>query len=505
MLTINARAVPDSASRWIWLLLAVVFGLCAAILPSELALAALVLSVIIVLGALSPFAALIVMLLVAPLRTLIATEAAFQLPLDIGQLAVSGFLLAYLLWCSVRHQPLIQVWRSPLVIALLVFIMIVALSGFMAFSLSAWLSEMLKWVQILILVIVLLSFVRRREWEWLVMALVAAGVANAVVGIYEFFGGSGALHLLINDRFFRAFGTFGQPNPFGGFMGLLIPIAAAAALGYGRRAWVTFRHAYSGSMVYLGIAVLYALAAGVMGIALGMSWSRGAWLGVAASFVVMAFALPQRTRRGVILLTIMLGVFGLLWSLGLLPEAVVARITSSTQEFFAFEDVRGVDISPENYAVVERLAHWQAAINMLRANPLLGIGFGNYEVVYNQYRLINWTEPLGHAHNYYLNLLAEVGVLGLLGYGKVWAVIMLMTWRARHHPDGLARFVVIGLLGTWTYLGVHSVFDNLYVNNIFLHFGVLAGILAILYNQLFPGMKAIRYGEYFARRASHDS
>jgi O-antigen ligase len=161
----------------------------------------------------------------------------------------------------------------------------------------------------------------------------------------------------------------------------------------------------------------------------------------------------------------------------------VNRISSSTEDFFAFEDMRGVDITAENYPVVERLAHWQAALNMAVDHPWLGVGFGNYEIAYPQYRLFNWDEPLGHAHNYYLNILAEAGLLGLLAYGNVWAVIIWITWRARKHPDILSRFIIIGLLGSWTYLLVHSMFDNLYVNNLFLHLGTMFGILGIFNNQ----------------------
>lgn len=505
MSILGARAALHSAYGLVWILCAVFVGIGAVILPPEIALAVLALGIFVILGLISPYAALVVMLLVSPLRTLIATEASFQLPLDIGQLALVGFMSAYLLWCAVRGQPLVRVWRVPLVSALVVFIGIIGLNGLVAFSLASWLLETLKWVQVLILVVALLGLVRQREWEWLVFALIMTGVANALIGIYQFFGGSGALHLLINDRFFRAFGTFGQPNPFGGFMGILIPVALAATYGYALRAWSVFRHSHRLMTPALFIAVFYMLATFVMVAAVGMSWSRGAWLGVGAAAAVMAFALPRRIWRGVVLLGTVVSILVFLWLLGLLPESVTARIASSTQEFFTFEDVRGVDITPENYAVVERLAHWQAALNMLRSHLLFGVGFGGYEAVYDQYRLLNWLKPLGHAHNYYLNLLAEVGIIGLLGYGKVCTVIILMAWRARQHPDVLARCVVVGLLGTWTYLGVHSIFDNLYVNNIFLHVGVLAGILAVLYNQLSPGLKVLRYGEYIARRPSHDS
>jgi O-antigen ligase len=104
-------------------------------------------------------------------------------------------------------------------------------------------------------------------------------------------------------------------------------------------------------------------------------------------------------------------------------------------------------------------------------------------VIYPAYRLLNWHEPLGHAHNYYLNILAETGIIGLLGYGKVWVFIMWLNWRTCQHSDLLARLIAVGLLGTWTYLAVHSMFDNLYVNNLFLHIGLMFGILAALYNQ----------------------
>jgi O-antigen ligase len=146
--------------------------------------------------------------------------------------------------------------------------------------------------------------------------------------------------------------------------------------------------------------------------------------------------------------------------------------------------MRGIDITPENYAVAERLAHWQAALNMARSHPWLGVGLGNYELVYPSYSLINWHEALGHAHNYYLNIFAEGGLVGLLGYGKAWLLIIGATWWLRRHPNTLSRLVGIGLLGSWTYLVVHSLFDNLYVNNLFIHLGLILGILAVLYNQL---------------------
>src|SRR5690606_3975292 len=103
---------------------------------------------------------------------------------------------------------------------------------------------------------------------------------------------------------------------------------------------------------------------------------------------------------------------------------------------------------------------------------------------YADYRLQNWHEPLGHAHNYYLNIWAEGGMISLLGYGLLWLGIVYMTWQTRTHPDNLARSLGVGLLGTWTYLMIHSLLDNLYVNNLFFQLGIMFGIMGVLYNQI---------------------
>ena len=67
----------------------------------------------------------------------------------------------------------------------------------------------------------------------------------------------------------------------------------------------------------------------------------------------------------------------------MLPRSIVLRLTTAATDLITVSDVRGVEITPTNYAVIERLAHWQAAMNMAEHAPLFGVGLGNYEVVYD--------------------------------------------------------------------------------------------------------------------------
>jgi O-antigen ligase len=465
-----------------WLLIAAagVISVNLALLPLETAALALFLVTATAAAAVTPTAALVIMLIVAPLRTLMLTETPGLLPLDIGQISLAAAAAAWLAASIVRGRSLRLVW-SPVYIPLIAFIAVTGLTAFSARSLSAWLSEWLKWVQVGLIITICLSLAH--EWQMLVFGLVAAGLANAIIGVLQYFGVSGALHLLIDDRHFRAFGTFGQPNPFGGFMGLIAPIALLAALGYAIRFWRQRRPHNLLPMLFYGAA------GAVMAVALYMSFSRGAWLAFIISAGAAAFALPRRTAHGLAIAAAGLFLVSGLWLSGRLPSSIVERISSITQETLSITDVRGVDVTPENYANIERLAHWQAAVNMATASPWLGVGFGNYEAAYPEFRLIYWHFPLGHAHNYYLNVLAEAGMIGLFTYLALWVGIALIIWQTRRHPDPLARCIAVGLLGSWIYLAVHSLTDNLYVNNLFLHLGTVIGIAAILYRQTRNGLR----------------
>ena len=474
----------------LWALTALALAFVIVLFPPQLAAACIGAISVGVLLLLSPLTAFALLLALAPLRTLVATESAFNLPLDLGQIT---FILLVGIWCTgvaVNHQRIRIRW-TPLYLALGGFLAATGLSVINAASVGSWLTEWLKWVVMAGLVFLVVSLFMGKQWQWLMAILIAATTAHAIVGLYTFLGGSGALHLVINGRFFRAFGTFGQPNPFGGFMGLIAPVALMMALARLQNLFEAYRKERSFNLLEIVLLGFYSVCGLLLTAGLFASWSRGAWLGFIASLAMMAFALPRKIHHSLLISLVLLIFGGGLWFSGQLPASITQRIQSATQELFVLSDVRGVDITPENYPIVERLGHWQASMNMARANPWLGVGFGNFDAVYHDYRLINWDISLGHAHNYYLNVMAETGIIGLAAYAVLFLTIFWMTWRTRRHPDRTTRYATIGLLGTWTYLAIHSLTDNLYVNNIFIHLGVLLGLLALFHLQLSGRAKAI--------------
>ncbi len=420
----------------------------------------------------TPIVPLSALLILSPARTLIATESGLQLPLDIGQLLLLSFVGFWFLNAIRYRIPIIKTAQSPIMWSLLLFVSLTGVTGLIAGSIMAWLTEWLKWIIIIILALYVLNNPHHKLW--FAFLLVLSGVSQAIIGLYTFVGGSGADHLRITAGFFRAFGTFGQPNPFGGFMGLIAPLAIMFCLAF------LLAYLRQPSRITGILTLFYGASALIITTALFASWSRGAWLGFVVSCGVMLAALPRKLWQNLTILSITICVSLLALMSNILPMTVIDRMQNAVQELVVIADVRGVYITPENYAVIERLAHWQAALNMAQDNPILGVGFGNYDNAYEKYRLLNWEMSLDHAHNYYLNVLAETGTIGLLAYLLLFFVIIFKTWQARIHPDNTSRFITIGLLGTWVYLATHSLTDNLYVNNVFIHMGIMIGLLAAL-------------------------
>ncbi len=354
-----------------------------------------------------------------------------------------------------------------------VFMGVILLSTLGSASLQHSLKELIKWAEVLALLVLVSTEMRGRWQRALIGVVLGTGALAALQGIYQFLFQVGPESFVLFGRFMRAFGTFEQPNPFGGYLGLTLPLAlgilAAAILPSMPRAnrwWVLWAAGCGGLMLA----------------ALVMTWSRGAWLGLAAAVGVMILTMVARRGRAALWATVLAVVvsYGLLaGGVARIPPSIVERF-SDLVPFAGVTDVRGVEVTDANFAVVERMAHWQAALAMWTDHPWLGVGIGNYEVAYGEYALPLWSDPLGHAHNYYLNIAAESGVLGLAAYLLLWGTALALAWRATASSAGWTWGVALGILGVLVHLAVHNLFDNLFVHGMYLHIAILLGILSSL-------------------------
>ena len=230
----------------------------------------------------------------------------------------------------------------------------------------------------------------------------------------------------------------------------------------------------------------------LMAIALVMSWSRGAWFGIAAAIGVMLVVVAARSGRAAtlgVVFAVLLAYLLLAGGFSLLPPSIVQRF-SDFIPYLGVVDVRGAEVTDANFAVLERMAHWQSAIGMWTDRPWLGVGIGNYEVVYARYSLPQWPTPLGHAHNYYLNIGAEAGFIGLISYLVLWCAALLQCWKAARRALNWNWGVALGVLGVIVHLSVHNFFDNLFVHAMYLQVAILLGLIALQKKRLQDGKSA---------------
>ncbi len=229
--------------------------------------------------------------------------------------------------------------------------------------------------------------------------------------------------------------------------------------------------------------LLYLTAIGLMGVALLMSGSRGGMI----SLIVMVFFLViltglksqprgldgieteglERTRH--IVLRVGLA-FALL--IVLAAGAVMIGGESSMSRF--------VDTVNASDPTTGRTNIWRVTLDVIKSYPLIGAGLGAYGVAYTSLDTSNGVNRPEQAHNDYLQVLADAGIIGaILGIFFI-AMLFRMALRRRQSQDLFRRGVATGALAGCFALLVHSLFDfTLHTTAVALLFLVMAALATV--------------------------
>ncbi len=456
--------------------LALAIGAALALLPPIQAAALLVAAVVVPLALARPLVALCLALVAVPLSSEWGLGLG-GLNLTLMEPAVGLAALAWLIDGARRRS--LRIWPSALLAAQLLVFALFVISALGAEAPGPSLKDTLKWLELVVVFVLTVDQARRAsQARWLLLALVGAASLEAAYGLFQFLTRRGPDFFVIGP-FMRAFGHFSQPNPFAGYLATALPVAFALALWSKDEEAGPLRLAALGPRRLSASVALWARPATLLlAAAVFASLSRGAWMGVALAGAVMLAVASPRSRRWLVALCAALLLLGLLGLVGALP-AVVSERLGVVAEYFGLFDVRTVDVTPENWSIVERMAHWQAGWYMFLEHPWFGVGPGNYDAVYDRYNLPGWLESLGHAHNYYLNLAAETGIFGLSGFLLTLALAYRAAIRGLRSPNPFWRAVALGTLGSLVAISLHSAFDNLFVHGVSVQIGALMGLAAL--------------------------
>ncbi len=188
------------------------------------------------------------------------------------------------------------------------------------------------------------------------------------------------------------------------------------------------------------------------GIGLIMCFSRGVWLSVIVAVGFMLIQLGRGvTQKKILFIGVVCLVLLVCLSLPGVYSAVVERISST------------VDV---NYASNRaRLMRWGQATTMFLESPILGKGYGAFAMLYEEDVSLVGSYiaqfQLG-AHSEYLQVMAELGIVGLAVW--IWLNLAFLRYGFRalkRIEDGFYRATVIGLMAAEISLMVHFIVNNL--------------------------------------------
>ncbi|MBR7142298.1 MAG: O-antigen ligase family protein [Clostridia bacterium] len=244
-----------------------------------------------------------------------------------------------------------------------------------------------------------------------VTVLLASLTVAACYGLLQFVTGSAVQSAAWVDEAQGAIGnriysTLGNPNVFGLYLSMLFPFALL----------FLFRCRQVRTVVIaLGVC-------GVAGLALILTWSRGAWLGALAGALLFLLLYSKQSR---IVLVALLCIAP--FSVFFLPDTILMRLQTLG------------NVTADS-SLTYRFSIWNGTGSLLRDFWLSGIGLGSdvFLRVYPKYAYSGAAYAL-HSHSFYLQLLVEHGIVGAFSF------LLLMAFAVKRvfltHKNSLSPWV----------------------------------------------------------------
>jgi O-antigen ligase len=279
------------------------------------------------------------------------------------------------------------------------------------------------------------TLIRSREVRSVATALTIYGTSIALFAVVQNLSAPTKLYWLKTPHFGGwIYGPYVNHNHYAGLLEMLIPVPlvfAFSRFGQSRERWIA------------------ASAAAFMAATIFLSRSRGGMIAFALEITIfIAFVFRERQRRNVAVLLstfLLLSIGVIAWTGGREVKARIATLAAQKHS----------DISPDIRLQIDR-----DILRMSRKRPVLGWGQGTFADVYPRFRSFYTDSLVNAAHNDYMQVLAETGILG---FGiMIWFLVSVLrpALRKSHKwaSDLNGAVAVAAILGISGIL-VHSLVD----------------------------------------------
>lgn len=256
-------------------------------------------------------------------------------------------------------------------------------SGDIMYGLNRW-ADMWIWrfMPFVVVLFLLNNYIDAKK----VMLTAFAGIT--VTSVYAVYQGLAGMS--------RANGFYGHPMTLGGWLCIFLPLLL---IEFFEKKLLKQYHWLAG------------LAFCICSAGLVFNATRGAWLAVAIVCGLLLIYYMLKSKRNVVI--------------GALFIILISVVLVNNTKFMHRLDT--IDDFDKYQSNTERILIWQSAWNMFKDHPILGVGLGQYTENYQKkYISPQAKEPnLGHAHNNFMQMLAENGIVGFAGFIAMFGYIIL--------------------------------------------------------------------------------
>ncbi len=336
---------------------------------------------------------------------------------------------------------------------------------------KATLHELLRLVSYGLMYILAIQLLRNpKRLKRVVTLVVFLGAFVAVLALVQNFTLTNKIYWFRTVPIYASpFGPWVNPNQFAGYIELVSPLALAMFLFYRPRVRgdETWRERFVAffSTPTIHFHFFLGFAAVVTALSIFVSLCRGGMLSVFIAGFMFLFLynlkFPKRGRGT--LLFFILCLWGALSWFGW--DTIGSTFTHS------FDDA--------GHLTDGRITLWTDVVEIIKDYPLVGTGFGTFLSIYPLYKTINDQLIYDHAHNDYLELLTDGGIIGFLLAGWFVLTILFHGWKMiRLRNDHYSILLGIGSMAGILAILCHSVTDfNLHNGAVGLYFFFVCGLL----------------------------
>jgi len=366
-----------------------------------------------------------------------------------------------------------KVKYSPLLWPLVLFFLTILLSVFQAYNIHEALIFVKAWVSRGIILFVMYNFIsERKQIKRYFNYLIFISATVSFYGILQHFG----IDFSYLHQNFTGNSTFGNPNFASEFILIVLPLALLLFF----------------ADINIGAFLFYALSAIIMLVFLILNKSRAVWIGgFFAGISVCLFLFINFLKGGIqynggkkemshalwILKSFGIGtaIFVILTFISFTPIAknshhLLTLRNMTRRVYLEVATLKSLNLAHGEIirgdTATQRLLIWKNALGMVRKNPVLGIGIGNFKIQYQPYRTAEEQESTGpdifvrRSHNEYVQLLSEIGLFGITFF--FWLIIVSIRMCVRiikksksFYGQFLAIGIMLSLLSTYV-----SIFFN---------------------------------------------